>query len=514
MANGLIIAFPALIINIICLAITFKYIFGYSQFSFQSALNLAAILGPASPGIFANKLTAMNVPAKYTTVFKIEQQFGLGLGLFICKQVLTQDTNYQSSTDLFYTILKLFGNVISSLLLGTIFALVFSKWLERAKNDQLLINVIVQVCISIQAFICQNITHPYGGFSMGLASMTLGLFMSVTGKLHISQNAAAIRLSDKRMGTQAFKEIEYACNICLDNSEQSIGIFEIIRTKFQSVPSLAFLFNFRRFSIINKLVVHSINKHIAQIYEICIMTAGSLRDIIQHLNSFKLFNSPVFEQQLDQSQYQQVKHIILQELIQEMRRIDDYMQELYYTYSSILKSMQTRIAIVLLINFAFQYIKHLKKTKLLQRHEYKRLKNKFLDKLYNLNVIKLELDLPNIEFFGIDFPLIQKLDKVELQLLQKDMIIKNFKKGEIVYKNDDYSDYVYFLIQGEIEEKLNKNVSLIKSIGHFVGYMNLINDKKCVSTATVKKDCQCQLGFIKQTFSAQIWSLNWQIYDR
>lgn len=69
------------------------------------------------------------------------------------------------------------------------------------------------------------------------------------------------------------------------------------------------------------------------------------------------------------------------------------------------------------------------------------------------------------------------------------MIIENYPKNTYLYKKGDLSDFVYIVIKGEVKEILSQDKFLVKSIGNFVGYMNLVNKKVCLSSAITVKEC-------------------------
>ncbi|KRX09701.1 Cyclic nucleotide-binding protein [Pseudocohnilembus persalinus] len=675
---GLIISIPGMLLNMTMICFIFYFLLGYNNFNFWEVFNLGAMIAPASPGDFQDKLIAIGASRKFYNIFSYEANFASGLGIFLCKQVLKFD-QMQEDQARWLSLLYFFGYLFFSLLLGTCAALIFSNTLRLCKNDQLMVNIAIFLCMSLTAYFCNYVTNPLGGFSLGLTMLGLGLLMSVLGRVHINKskdyinllilfvssyitrffsllvfypyiknlgygmnmkklcllvvghektliwffilwstpnlhyyqytfffasffyvlcqtvnfilqtntviykfgvveqsvykqnvmlminkkmienqkkkldmlkltkeynladwdlvnemagieklnikvpkfsyeyqlsqqrynaiiqlrNSAFKKLSDHLSSIKSYRDIEYACQLALDSSEEPINIFEIIQKRNATQLSLKFLYSLRDVRFISQFVRKYINNHIAQVYEVCITTAGCLRETIHSLSKFKLFQETVFENKLNPEKYREIQHVLIQEFAQEMRKIDDYIQELYYTYTSILKSIQTRLGAVMITNFAISFIGKQRKRNIISGEDYRKYTKFFNKKQETMNIMNYDIDLPQAEAFGLAFPLIQRLSESELQILRTNMKKMKFQKGETIFAYNQKQEYFYLVEQGICQEKLSKETTLTKPVGHFIGSMNVLNDQMSITSAKAQTDVTVQafdISMVKKVF--------------
>jgi len=75
--------------------------------------------------------------------------------------------------------------------------------------------------------------------------------------------------------------------------------------------------------------------------------------------------------------------------------------------------------------------------------------------------------------------------RVEEQLsdISKDRKLKTYKKKEIIYREDDYANYLYFITKGKVKcvktDSYGKNfMNDIHGKGEFIGYMTLLEDSE------------------------------------
>lgn len=63
-----------------------------------------------------------------------------------------------------------------------------SYWIGRSPRDSILINTIIIGCISVQANMITLWSNPwFGGFSIGISTMSAGLVLGVYGKSRIKK---------------------------------------------------------------------------------------------------------------------------------------------------------------------------------------------------------------------------------------------------------------------------------------------------------------------------------------
>jgi len=76
----------------------------------------------------------------------------------------------------------------------------------------------------------------------------------------------------------------------------------------------------------------------------------------------------------------------------------------------------------------------------------------------------------------------------ELKDLSKDRKIKSYRKKEVIYREDDYANFLYFIISGEVKcfntDSYGKDfVNDIYTDGEFFGYLNLLEEGEYHETA-------------------------------
>ncbi len=76
----------------------------------------------------------------------------------------------------------------------------------------------------------------------------------------------------------------------------------------------------------------------------------------------------------------------------------------------------------------------------------------------------------------------------ELKDLSKDRKIKAYRKKEVIYREDDYANYLYYIVSGKVKciktDGFGKDfVNDIYGKGAFIGYMNLLEDGEYHETA-------------------------------
>jgi len=77
----------------------------------------------------------------------------------------------------------------------------------------------------------------------------------------------------------------------------------------------------------------------------------------------------------------------------------------------------------------------------------------------------------------------------ELKDLSKDRKIRAYKKKDVIYREDDYANYLYFIIKGKVKSVKTDNydkdlVSAMSGKGDFLGHIALIDGEEYLETAT------------------------------
>lgn len=105
--------------------------------------------------------------------------------------------------------------------------------------------------------------------------------------------------------------------------------------------------------------------------------------------------------------------------------------------------------------------------------------------------------LVNIELFS-DFNIDDENDKRILKIVYENMIIKKFKKGEVIIKEGDYGDLFYILYTGAVKIERQTpagdtialaNLNAEQNI--FFGETALISDDARTATVKALNDCSC-----------------------
>ena len=94
------------------------------------------------------------------------------------------------------------------------------------------------------------------------------------------------------------------------------------------------------------------------------------------------------------------------------------------------------------------------------------------------------------------------MDKVrgieELKNLSRDRKVKRYRKNEVIYREDDYANHVYFISSGKVKcaksDHYGKRlVSGIHKSGAFIGYMPMFEDGEYQETATAMEPTEVAL---------------------
>jgi CRP-like cAMP-binding protein/FixJ family two-component response regulator len=84
---------------------------------------------------------------------------------------------------------------------------------------------------------------------------------------------------------------------------------------------------------------------------------------------------------------------------------------------------------------------------------------------------------------------------IELEELSKNRKIKSYKKKQIIYREDEYPNALYFISKGKVvESKMDQNakelITELYNEGDFLGYLPLLQESQYKETATAVEDCE------------------------
>ncbi len=95
----------------------------------------------------------------------------------------------------------------------------------------------------------------------------------------------------------------------------------------------------------------------------------------------------------------------------------------------------------------------------------------------------------------ISIPFLNGLSESEKSELQKHLIIRDFKRNEVILNEDDTSNYFYLILSGElkvtqISAEGKEHIIAIHKKGDFFGEMGLLDGKTTPATIVALKDCR------------------------
>ena len=96
----------------------------------------------------------------------------------------------------------------------------------------------------------------------------------------------------------------------------------------------------------------------------------------------------------------------------------------------------------------------------------------------------------------------------ELRDLSKDRKVKSYQKKEVIYREDDYANYLYFIIRGKVKciktDSYGKDfVNEVYANGDFIGYTTLFDDGEYSETAIAMEETEVAV-IPKQDFTSLI----------
>lgn len=102
-------------------------------------------------------------------------------------------------------------------------------------------------------------------------------------------------------------------------------------------------------------------------------------------------------------------------------------------------------------------------------------------------------------------PFLTGLSESEKSELQKHIIIRNFKRNEIILNENDSLNYLYLIISGELKvtqlsAEGKEHIIAIHKKGDFFGEMGLLDGKTTPATIVALKDCRICL-ISRESFS-------------
>lgn len=83
----------------------------------------------------------------------------------------------------------------------------------------------------------------------------------------------------------------------------------------------------------------------------------------------------------------------------------------------------------------------------------------------------------------------------ELEELSKNRKTKTYKKKQIIYREDEYPNALYFIVKGKVvESKMDQNakelITELYNTGDFLGYLPLLQESQYKETASAVEDCE------------------------
>ncbi|EGR31636.1 sodium hydrogen exchanger family protein, putative [Ichthyophthirius multifiliis] len=259
----------------------------------------------------------------------------------------------------------------------------------------------------------------------------------------------------------AVKLLQEGINIALENTQNELKqLWDLIYINFTNFSTLEIMFAINNWFIIGGFAKTYITHHLTFVFEV-VQTFIICSKEIEEIQNFLPLRKDFIEK-------------VNQELQFGVIQAQKYLAELSNNFPQILKSIHTKRAACSIIEYQKKFLLHYKSNGYIDDQDYKQYLKKIEKKGVRLENMSFDWSLPTFQSILLQFPIFSLLSPLQLQSLQNNQMIKNFKQGEEIYTKGQPFKSIYIISKGTVKEIITKDFWISVGIGGFLSYAHCV----------------------------------------
>lgn len=269
--------------------------------------------------------------------------------------------------------------------------------------------------------------------------------------------------------TVTIRELNEICDLCLEELNKSIWIWECISNKFISIDNLESLLKKKDMFLVGYYVKTMIINNLLFSYAILSTILKAMTEVI--IEHSKI---PLPEQYIKK---------VFNEIKANIKNCESYLYQMTDLFPDLVKKIQTLQATKIVLNSQKHLIDEYLKEGYINNDEYDNIRHEIDKKIKNLTLKITEWEIPNLNAFNFISHIFGKIEETQLNILETNCVSKEFKEGEIIINKDGLFGGIYIIVNGVVQELFYEDDYPSKSgLGSIFSFANIINpDNKAVS---------------------------------